>query len=223
MTTFYCKSTLLSNFNNYSSDSESYNQDSWVSLERFEQENIDVDSFFYIKPQSPSTALEMSPSNSSLLKINNEYTKKMKSKNLIWEDAENLSKKSDDQNFSHLCTDFDDYSPFEQSREFQFYSELLNSKKNSGKRMKTPLQNKILESEYLKDPTLWSKAKISQLSKVLGLTASQVYKWNWDLKMHEEQSFKRRIKQSKNYYGQVFKTQKEQEEDQSNGIFKINK
>lgn len=41
------------------------------------------------------------------------------------------------------------------------YSELLNSKKQVGKRMKTPLQNKILESEYEKDPTLWSKEKIS--------------------------------------------------------------
>ena len=37
----------------------------------------------------------------------------------------------------------------------------------------------ILEAEYIKS-RYWNKDKIKELSGKLGLSPSQVYKWNWD-------------------------------------------
>ena len=45
--------------------------------------------------------------------------------------------------------------------------------------MKKKEQIKILENEYIKD-RVWDKFKIRELSQKLDLTASQIYKWNWD-------------------------------------------
>lgn len=40
-------------------------------------------------------------------------------------------------------------------------------------------QTLILENEFKKS-TSWSKQKMQELAQALGLTVSQVYKWNWD-------------------------------------------
>lgn len=42
-----------------------------------------------------------------------------------------------------------------------------------------------LENEYKKSSN-WNKDKIKQLSQLLRLKESQVYKWNWDRKQIEE-------------------------------------
>ena len=46
------------------------------------------------------------------------------------------------------------------------------------------MQLKILKSEYQKGSE-WSKEKIARVSKVTGLSESQVYKWCWDQKKKE--------------------------------------
>ena len=51
--------------------------------------------------------------------------------------------------------------------------------------MKNKRQVKVLQNEYLKDRN-WSKSKISNLARILGLSECQVYKWNWDQKLAEK-------------------------------------
>ena len=51
--------------------------------------------------------------------------------------------------------------------------------------MKNKKQVKVLQNEYLKDRN-WNKDKITYLSRVLGLSECQVYKWNWDQKLAEK-------------------------------------
>ena len=44
---------------------------------------------------------------------------------------------------------------------------------------KSKEQIKILENEYLREQN-WSKAHMKNLSKKIGLSFGQIYKWNWD-------------------------------------------
>lgn len=44
---------------------------------------------------------------------------------------------------------------------------------------KNPGQMQYLQQEYLKDPN-WTKETCIRVSKMTGLTESQVYKWGWD-------------------------------------------
>ena len=44
---------------------------------------------------------------------------------------------------------------------------------------KNPNQMQYLLREYTKDPN-WTKETCIRVSKVTGLTESQVYKWGWD-------------------------------------------
>ena len=44
---------------------------------------------------------------------------------------------------------------------------------------KSKEQIKFLENEYLKEQN-WSKAHMRALSKKIGLSMGQIYKWNWD-------------------------------------------
>lgn len=57
------------------------------------------------------------------------------------------------------------------------------------RRRKNNAQLKILKSEY-KEGDCWSKEKISALSRVTGLSESQVYKWCWDQKKKKEEGTK---------------------------------
>jgi hypothetical protein len=62
------------------------------------------------------------------------------------------------------------------------------------RRRKNNAQLKILKSEY-KEGDCWSKEKISALSRITGLSESQVYKWCWDQKKKKEEG----VKNKENY------------------------
>lgn len=69
-------------------------------------------------------------------------------------------------------------------------------------------QIQVLELEYTKDPQ-WDKTKMMKLSKKVGLTFSQVYKWHWD-----------KIKLQSKYY---LAARAQAIETNSNTIFRISK
>ena len=58
--------------------------------------------------------------------------------------------------------------------------------------MKNKTQSKILENEFIKERE-WSKDKIIKLSKLVGLSQGQIYKWNWDRKHWEKKNSLRNI------------------------------
>jgi len=57
---------------------------------------------------------------------------------------------------------------------------IKGAKKAQKRLRKNSEQNKILMVEFEKNPN-WQKPKIVELQKRLGLKASQIYKWNWDM------------------------------------------
>ena len=57
----------------------------------------------------------------------------------------------------------------------------MYTNKKNGKLIKTKEQNEILENEFQKNSN-WDLKKRKYLSKELGLSAYQIYKWLWDKK-----------------------------------------
>lgn len=55
-----------------------------------------------------------------------------------------------------------------------------NTQRNKRRRQRKNLyQHNILVEEFDRNPN-WDKDQIRQLSEMLGLKESQIYKWNWD-------------------------------------------
>ncbi|CDW81915.1 UNKNOWN [Stylonychia lemnae] len=71
------------------------------------------------------------------------------------------------------------------------------------RKMKSIDQVYILENEFKKNPN-WSKDKIKQLSTIMRLKESQVYKWNWDRRNLREKYIEGRLK-SMELPSQIFK------------------
>lgn len=98
------------------------------------------------------------------------------------EEEASLIKKYIAEEHEHICdVDLNDY-----------VNDLLNSKPSTEKRAimkgkndkqkrnrKNQEQVAYLEQEFEKSMN-WSKRLIASLSKITGLSESQVYKWNWD-------------------------------------------
>jgi hypothetical protein len=72
-------------------------------------------------------------------------------------------------------------SEAQKSKEQKWAKSGPNTEKQRKRKRKNTSQLKILKAEYEKGSE-WSKEKITRVSKITGLSESQVYKWCWDQK-----------------------------------------